>query len=115
MGNWVFDENGWTVTDGLRHAALLPKEFALLRFLYDNRNRAFSRDGLLEQVWPMEHPVDRTVDDHVYRLRRKLAGAPLLDAAPLPIYQSRSPEMPFSCWVDHSRHRPDWPRPALEP
>ena len=57
VGNWVFDENGWTVTDGLRHAALLPKEFALLRFLYDNRNRAFSRDGLLEQVWPMEHPV----------------------------------------------------------
>jgi DNA-binding winged helix-turn-helix (wHTH) protein len=51
---------------------LLPKEFALLHFLYRNRGRTFSREQLLDKVWPMEYPVERTVDDHIYRLRQKL-------------------------------------------
>lgn len=51
---------------------LLPKEFALLQFLYRNRGRTFSREQLLDKVWPMEYPVERTVDDHIYRLRKKL-------------------------------------------
>jgi DNA-binding winged helix-turn-helix (wHTH) protein len=51
---------------------LLPKEYALLEFLYHNRNRAFSREELLNRVWPLEEPGDRTVDDHIYRLRKKL-------------------------------------------
>lgn len=53
---------------------LLPKEFALLQFLYRNRGRTFSRDQLLDNVWPLEYPVERTVDDHVYRLRKKLVS-----------------------------------------
>lgn len=51
---------------------LLPKEFALLQFLYYNRGRTFSREQLLDKVWPLEYPVERTVDDHIYRLRKKL-------------------------------------------
>ncbi|REE93167.1 transcriptional regulator [Paenibacillus taihuensis] len=52
---------------------LLPKEFALFRFLYENAGRSFSRDELLEAVWPLEAPSDRTVDDHIYRVRKKMA------------------------------------------
>ncbi|QJD84599.1 winged helix-turn-helix domain-containing protein [Cohnella herbarum] len=51
---------------------LLPKEFALLQFLYRNRGRTFNREQLLDNVWPLEYPVERTVDDHIYRLRKKL-------------------------------------------
>jgi len=51
---------------------LLPKEFALLEFLYRNRDQSFTRQELLDRVWPLECPVDRTVDDHIYRLRKKL-------------------------------------------
>lgn len=51
---------------------LLPKEFALLQFLYRNRGRTFRREQLLDKVWPLEYPVERTVDDHIYRLRKKL-------------------------------------------
>jgi DNA-binding winged helix-turn-helix (wHTH) protein len=51
---------------------LLPKEYALLEFLYRNRNRPFSRQELLDRVWGLEEPTDRTVDDHIYRLRKKL-------------------------------------------
>ncbi|MGE5705032.1 MAG: winged helix-turn-helix domain-containing protein [Clostridia bacterium] len=56
------------------HVQLLPKEFALFAFLYEHPERTFSRDELLEYVWGMEEPSDRTVDDHIYRLRKKLAG-----------------------------------------
>ncbi|MED1948854.1 MULTISPECIES: winged helix-turn-helix domain-containing protein [Brevibacillus] len=51
---------------------LLPKEYALFQFLYTWKNRAFSRNDLLDRVWPLEEPTDRTVDDHIYRLRKKL-------------------------------------------
>ncbi|WP_409343615.1 winged helix-turn-helix domain-containing protein [Paenibacillus sp. MBLB4367] len=51
---------------------LLPKEFALLQFLYRNAGRTFTREQLLDKVWPLEYPVERTVDDHIYRLRKKL-------------------------------------------
>ncbi|WP_152395967.1 winged helix-turn-helix domain-containing protein [Paenibacillus guangzhouensis] len=57
--------------DGLT-VTLLPKEFALLQFLYRNKGLTFSREQLLDQVWPLEYPSERTVDDHVYRLRKKL-------------------------------------------
>ncbi|UED74209.1 winged helix-turn-helix domain-containing protein [Brevibacillus sp. DP1.3A] len=51
---------------------LLPKEYALFQFLYTWKNRAFSRSDLLDRVWSLEEPTDRTVDDHIYRLRKKL-------------------------------------------
>ncbi|WP_275695503.1 winged helix-turn-helix domain-containing protein [Ferdinandcohnia quinoae] len=51
---------------------LLRKEYFLLQYLYENANQAFSREQLLNSVWSMESPSDRTVDDHIYRLRKKL-------------------------------------------
>ncbi|WP_158701577.1 winged helix-turn-helix domain-containing protein [Lentibacillus sp. Marseille-P4043] len=51
---------------------LLPKEFQLLHFLYQSPSRIFTREELLDAVWPMEAPTDRTVDDHIYRVRKKL-------------------------------------------
>lgn len=62
----------YTVTAEGITVELLPKEFALLQFLYRNRGRTFSREQLLDKVWPLEYPVERTVDDHIYRLRKKL-------------------------------------------
>ncbi|ASR45416.1 transcriptional regulator [Paenibacillus kribbensis] len=67
-----FDAEGYSVICGTEQVILLAKEFALLRFLYDNRNQVFTREQLLDHVWPLEYPVERTVDDHIYRLRKKL-------------------------------------------
>ncbi len=56
-----------------RPLELTPKEFDLLALLLRNPGRAFSRDYLLEKVWGYEYSgVDRTVDTHVLRLRKKL-------------------------------------------
>ncbi|MGG4216943.1 winged helix-turn-helix domain-containing protein [Paenibacillus jamilae] len=67
-----FDADGYSVVYNADRVMLLAKEFALLRFLYDNRNQVFTREQLLDRVWPLEYPVERTVDDHIYRLRKKL-------------------------------------------
>jgi DNA-binding response OmpR family regulator len=55
---------------------LTRREFELLRFLVENRNRVLSRDRLLERVWGYERFVEtRSVDVHVGRLRAKLGPA----------------------------------------
>jgi DNA-binding response OmpR family regulator len=55
---------------------LTRREFELLRFLVQNRNRVISRDRLLERVWGYENAVEtRSVDVHVGRLRAKLGAA----------------------------------------
>ena len=55
---------------------LTKREFELLRFLVENRNRVLSRDRLLERVWGLDRQVEtRSVDVHVGRLRGKLGQA----------------------------------------
>jgi len=59
---------------------LTPKEFDLLWYLASNRNRVFTREQLLEQVWAYQefYGDERTVDQHIKRLRRKIetSGSP---------------------------------------
>jgi DNA-binding response OmpR family regulator len=55
---------------------LTRREFELLRYLVQNKNRVVSRDRLLERVWGYERVVEtRSVDVHVGRLRGKLRAA----------------------------------------
>lgn len=55
---------------------LTRREFELLRFLVENRNRVLSRDRLLERVWGYERFIEtRSVDVHIGRLRAKLGVA----------------------------------------
>jgi DNA-binding response OmpR family regulator len=55
---------------------LTRREFELLKFLVENRNRVISRDRLLERVWGYDRLVEtRSVDVHVGRLRSKLGTA----------------------------------------
>ena len=55
---------------------LTRREFELLRYLVQNKNRVVSRDKLLERVWGYDRLVEtRSVDVHVGRLRQKLGTA----------------------------------------
>jgi len=55
---------------------LTRREFELLQYLVQNKNRVVSRDRLLERVWGYERLVEtRSVDVHVGRLRGKLRSA----------------------------------------
>lgn len=52
---------------------LKPREYELLEFLAQHRNRVFSREELLNNVWDLSFDGDeRTVDIHVRRIRSKL-------------------------------------------
>ena len=60
--------------------ALGPTEYRLLRHLLENPQRVFSRQQLLEAVWPHSEEIElRTVDVHVRRLRIALATSGEID------------------------------------
>ncbi|MGE3273860.1 MAG: response regulator transcription factor [Vicinamibacterales bacterium] len=55
---------------------LTRREFELLKYLVENKNRVLSRDRLLERVWGYDRLIEtRSVDVHIGRLRAKLGPA----------------------------------------
>ncbi|MBP1540733.1 MAG: response regulator [Prevotella sp.] len=53
--------------------ALTRTEYALLHLLFSHRGQVFSRQQLLDSVWPQDVIVtERTVDVNIARLRKKL-------------------------------------------
>lgn len=72
MHNINFHLHTYAISCAGQHIALIRKEFELLRYLYEQLQRPCSREQILDAVWSMESPTDRTVDDHIYRLRKKL-------------------------------------------
>jgi DNA-binding response OmpR family regulator len=73
--NIVIDMNSYTVNYNGEEIKMPPKEFELLYYLANNKNRVFTREQLLCEVWGYDYPGDsRTVDVHVKRLREKLQG-----------------------------------------
>ncbi len=52
---------------------LTPTEFRILEILAENKGKVFNRERLLEKLWGDEKVVvDRTIDVHIKRLRKKL-------------------------------------------
>ena len=50
-----------------------PTEFRLLRHFMEHPGRVFSRERLLDAVWPHDPDIDtRTVDVHIRRLRKSI-------------------------------------------
>ena len=60
--------------------ALGPTEFRLLRHFLEHPGRVFSREQLLDAVWPHDNEIEsRTVDVHIRRLRKAINGERLPD------------------------------------
>jgi len=50
-------------------------EFQLLKLLVDNPGRIYSRDHLMDRIYPDQRVVnDRTIDSHIKKLRKKMAN-----------------------------------------
>jgi DNA-binding response OmpR family regulator len=59
-----FRERAWHLTE---------TEFLLLRAFLESQGKVINREDLVEQVFQREfHPLDRGLDMHISRLRRKL-------------------------------------------
>ena len=53
--------------------SLAPKEYELLVYLIENKNKALSRAQIIERVWGLDYlGDDRTLDTHVKLLRKNL-------------------------------------------
>lgn len=55
---------------------LKAKEFQLLKFLYDNRNKIVTKEQIFEEVWGDTFYGDGTLNVHIRRLREKLEDNP---------------------------------------
>ena len=56
-----------------RKLNLGPTEFNILLFFIQNKKKVFSRDFILNRIWPHDVNIDlRTVDVHIRRLRKEL-------------------------------------------
>ncbi len=61
------------VTVAGKETEFAPNEYALLKYLIENKERAISRDELLDKVWGYTTAVEtRVTDDTLKRLRKKI-------------------------------------------
>lgn len=66
-----------TVAD--QEVDLAPNEYALLKYLIENKDRAISREELLDKVWGYTTVVEtRVTDDTLKRLRKKITNSQVL-------------------------------------
>lgn len=71
------------VTKGGVQVSLKPLEYDLLVMLAKNKNVAFSRDQLLNQVWGSDYLGEtRTIDVHIGQLRKKLGLSNVIKTIP---------------------------------
>jgi len=74
--NVVLDIKRHTVFEGAREVQLTQKEFALLKFLLENKGAVFSRDTIMDSIWGYDYTGEsRTVDMHIKTLRKKLGDS----------------------------------------
>ncbi len=76
-GALVLDEEKRRVTVDGELATLTPSEFTLLHTLMGSPGRVYTREDLLNKLYAGgESVVDRVVDVHIGKLRRKIESAP---------------------------------------
>lgn len=75
LGNVIIDTDRHLVKGDNVKIDLTNKEYDLLLFLAKNRNKAISREALIEEVWGVNFNGEvRTVDIHIQRLRKKIGS-----------------------------------------
>jgi len=73
FGDVHLDLEKRSATRGADPLKLTKTEFALLDLLAKNAGKSVSREQILDSVWGYTYfPTTRTVDTHIYRLRKKL-------------------------------------------
>lgn len=74
-GDLEIDLASKRVTSGGEELSLTKTEFNIIKLLLENEGRVFSRSEILEKAWKDEGVVlERTVDVHIARLRKKLGA-----------------------------------------
>jgi len=73
VGPSTVDVKHFSVKRGNREQSLSHYEVELLKLLYASAGRPVSRDEILDKVWGTEnYPTNRTVDNFIVKLRKKI-------------------------------------------
>ena len=73
IGSSLVDVPHFVVRKGQEEYSLSHYEVELFKLLYENVNEPVSRDEILDRVWGTEnYPTNRTVDNFIVKLRKKL-------------------------------------------
>ena len=73
--DYIIDADKRLVSKNNRNLNLTTLEFDLLYMFITNKNKSFSRDDILNNIWGEDYfGSDRVVDDLVRRLRKKMPG-----------------------------------------
>jgi two-component system, OmpR family, response regulator BaeR len=74
-GPLTLDQDRYLALLNGRDLELTAVEFKLLHFLYQNPGRIYSRSQLMDRIYSDQRIVsDRTIDSHIKKLRKKIAG-----------------------------------------
>jgi DNA-binding response OmpR family regulator len=77
IGGVDIDFGTYSAAKGGIAVPMTPKEFDVLKFLWEHRNQTVTRDLLLTGVWGYDDSMStRTVDNFILRLRQKLEEDP---------------------------------------
>jgi two-component system OmpR family response regulator len=77
VGPYILDTVSRSISFNGESIELTTKEFDVAAYLFANVGRVVSRDILAKLAWGRElESTSRTVDTHIYRLRRKLSLRP---------------------------------------
>jgi DNA-binding response OmpR family regulator len=77
IGQLEVNFSAFTATSEGKPVEMTPKEFEILRFLWQHQNQPVSRDQLLAQVWGYDVSIStRTVDNFILKLRQKIEKDP---------------------------------------
>jgi DNA-binding response OmpR family regulator len=77
FGKLSIDFNRYTAYLNEKEIALSAKEFEILKYFYENKDRVIGRDELLNKVWGYEYyPTTRTVDNFIVKLRKRIEEDP---------------------------------------
>jgi DNA-binding response OmpR family regulator len=77
IGDLEIDAARFQVRVGGRAVTLTAKEFAILELLASEPGRVFTRAQIIDRVFGFDHDiVERTIDQHVLNLRRKIEPDP---------------------------------------
>lgn len=72
IGRLQIDFSGFTAKHEEGEVTLSLKEFDLLKYLWEKRNKTVSREELLKNVWGDVYLTTRTVDNFIVKLRQKI-------------------------------------------
>lgn len=77
LGSVELDFKTYTASKAGKNLQMTPKEFELLKFLWQHRNQSVSRDQLLKNVWGYDETLStRTIDNFILKLRQKIEDNP---------------------------------------